>query len=151
MILNVDELAAIIRYVDGAHTLGAGALAEAILTELEARKRPVTLDRDDNRVIYKYPLEITDSQVIELQTEFPAIDILHIAMQDDVLTMWVEVDLDVPAQSVPIFVVGTGHKLPTDAQMHLATVQDPHGFVWHIYTLAPDHDHEDDEDIDTDN
>lgn len=151
MILNVDELAAIIRYVDGNHSLGAGQLAEAILDEIKVRVPPVNQDRDDNRAIYKYPIEITDSQVIELQTEYPAIDILHIAMQGDVLTMWVEVDLDVPAQPVPIFVVGTGHKLPVDAQMHLATVQDPHGFVWHIYTLAPEHNHGDDEDIDSDN
>lgn len=35
-VLNADTLAAIIRKVDGNHTLGAGELAERIIKELEA-------------------------------------------------------------------------------------------------------------------
>lgn len=39
--MTIDELAQEIRRVDGSHSLGAGALAEALMPFIEAAKAPV--------------------------------------------------------------------------------------------------------------
>lgn len=45
-IMNIDELAQEIRRVDGSHTLGAGALAEAILPFIARKLRKRVKDSD---------------------------------------------------------------------------------------------------------
>lgn len=42
--VNIDDMAAIIRKVDGDNKLGADALAEAIVREMEAQRKPLVYD-----------------------------------------------------------------------------------------------------------
>ena len=80
-----------------------------------------------NKTIHKYPLEIKDTQIINMP--FGAI-IRHVAFQDNALCLWAEVYPNNPPEPVTIVVIGTGHLIPRGA--YIGTVHDPRGFVWHV-------------------
>jgi len=87
------------------------------------------------QTIFKYEIPIqqeASSHAIPLDGKF-----LHVGMQpgyDNNIMVWVEVDTDKPAPFyyVVFKVIGTGHPRPENAE-HVGTVQDPDGFVWHVY------------------
>lgn len=63
------------------------------------------------RAIFKYPLEITDVQTINLPYGFVP---LTVQMQGKQLTLWAEVDSD--ARQVPITIEGIRHWAPNGEQ-----------------------------------
>lgn len=89
------------------------------------------------KTIYKYPLLITDSQVIrmpagarilccQMQTGGPA--------KGDVC-LWAEVDTDRPHVNRTILIAGTGNPFPEklpEKRSYIGSVQDG-VFVWHVY------------------
>jgi hypothetical protein len=81
------------------------------------------------RLIYKYPLNLTDTQLIELPK---GSECLTVEMQQGHPCLWAIVDRSQPNEFRTIFLVGTGHRVPEGFLQHLGTVQDA-GFVWHFF------------------
>lgn len=92
-----------------------------------------------SRVIWKFPLQITKEQSLEVPRPFK---FLAIQWQGDQLMLWAEIDTTAPGQfdSKPsklpykIRMYGTGHEIedwPLVVQ-YLATVQQG-PYVWHFY------------------
>lgn len=84
------------------------------------------------RTIYKYPLQLTESQVLSLPSSAKP---LSVQLQGDQLCLWADVPPSgrfVVEKEVVISVVGTGHPIPPGAVNYLGTVQQGN-FVWHIY------------------
>ncbi len=84
------------------------------------------------KTIYKYPLEITDTQVIKLPCKHK---ILSVQEQNTKLTMWVLVDSNSDEKDVTIEIYGTGNPILTDFKRltFIDTVQDFRGLVWHVF------------------
>ena len=87
--------------------------------------------------IYKYPIEITDSQIIELPYLHK---ILHVGLDPNgVPCIWSAVDLHSSANTViEILVAGTGTPLGLNYgsfKKHIGSfIQDL--FVWHVFTKS---------------
>lgn len=82
------------------------------------------------RTIYKYPLLLTDSQILHLPSSAKP---LSAQLQGDQLCLWAEVEDEWnPGKEVVISIVGTGHPIPPGAVNYLGTVQQG-PFVWHVY------------------
>ena len=81
--------------------------------------------------IWKYPLEITDYQEIEMPQ---GARLLHVGLDPaGVPCVWAEVVTDSrPKKIVPLYVVGTGNPVPFGASEHVGSFNDG-PFVWHVY------------------
>ena len=79
-------------------------------------------------VIYKYKLEITDSQVIQIPDGGV---ILSVADQDGALCLWAAVNPERPVVNRMIEVIGTGNPITSGRKRYIGTVvMTP--FVWHV-------------------
>jgi hypothetical protein len=83
------------------------------------------------RTIYKYPLNLVDTQQVKLPK---LAECLTVKMQQGHPCMWAIVDPAQPTEIVTVHLVGTGHAVPrkVGALQYLGTVQDA-GFVWHFF------------------
>lgn len=85
--------------------------------------------------IFKYPLRITDSQVVHLPVKA---QILTIQNQQEQVMLWAKVDpqeiLHEDLLPRKIFMFGTGHEINEDALMYISTIQ-LHGgnLVFHLF------------------
>jgi len=83
--------------------------------------------------IWKYELEITDEQVIEI----PRLStILSVANQGGKLCLWVEVDPSQRTVARHFLIVGTGHPITVDANLRRfigSVLIGP--FVWHVFEM----------------
>ena len=82
-------------------------------------------------VIWKYPLELTDRQVIEMPYDS---EIIHIGEQNGQLTLWALVDEnEEQKEQRAVLVYGTGHPIIFGpAHRHVGTAQ-VGPFVWHVF------------------
>ena len=81
--------------------------------------------------IFKYPLEITDVQVIALPK---GAVVLSVGLQFDRLCIWALVDDGVAKEDRIFYVVGTGHPMPVESMTFLGTVQMAGGMlIWHVF------------------
>lgn len=83
---------------------------------------------EQRRAVYKYPLEITDEQVIRVSEEHR---VVLVGLQHGVPTIWIEVDPSAPQPPHRFFVHGTGHPIVPGA-VHVGSFQQA-AFVWHVY------------------
>ncbi len=85
--------------------------------------------------IFKYPLEITDSQEIHLS---PNCQLLSVQIQNGAPTLWAMVDPDARMFPVTVYVIGTGNPVPSEVNtaIYVDTVQ-LNGFVWHVFVNPP--------------
>lgn len=82
------------------------------------------------KTIYKYPIEITDEQVIEMPS---GANILNVQMQNDTVNIWAMVDPKEYAVPVKLRIIGTGNSIPPGlALRYIGTVQAAR-FVWHVF------------------
>ena len=82
------------------------------------------------KTIYKYPIEITNKQIIEMPCNYK---LLHVGLDPEGNpVLWAEVYTSSPTALVPIYVIGTGHPVPEETKHIGSFVQIP--FVWHVYT-----------------
>lgn len=83
-------------------------------------------------IIYKYPLEIQDSQIIQMPSQQI---ILDAAFQNMKLMLWAMVNPENKPEDVVIRIIGTGHEFQNNyGMLHIKTVHDNiNGFVWHIF------------------
>ena len=87
--------------------------------------------RTPEETIWKVDLEITDRQVIRLPA---GAEMLSVQQQGpEALCLWALVDRSVPIIQHGIIIVGTGHRVPEDAEDFIGTVQ-VGPFVWHVFT-----------------
>lgn len=84
------------------------------------------------KTIYKYPLVITDRQVVELPV---GARLLHVDDQFGQLHLWALVEQYAPTEPRTFRIVGTGHHFDDSARFseHVGTVMTP-PFVWHVFT-----------------
>lgn len=82
--------------------------------------------------IFKYPLEITDEQHVEMP--FGA-SLLTAQFQGDDLVVWALVDAEEQETKKKRFrIYGTGHPIEGLPGSYLATAQEPmRGLVWHVF------------------
>lgn len=85
-----------------------------------------------SKVIYKYPLRITDGQSVRLPR---GAQVLTAQVQRDLLQLWALVDPSEPVDTVQLRIVGTGHAfLDADQWRYLSTVQVDGGvLVFHVF------------------
>ena len=79
------------------------------------------------KVIHKYPLEKQFTR-LTLHEDFK---VLCAHTQNDVCTLWIEVDIDKPAQEGYFRIVGTGGAVPNLA--HYVGTCFIDALVWHVY------------------
>lgn len=82
--------------------------------------------------IYKYPIEITDTQKVELPL---GAEILTAQMQGENLCLWAKVDefyTGMEERTIEVF--GTGHAMSDNARRYIGTTQ-MHGgeLIWHVF------------------
>lgn len=83
-----------------------------------------------NVSIWKYHLVVSDLQLIEMPL---GAKILHVGLQSDQITVWVEVPLGKELVNRAFGIYGTGFVLGLDGCEHVGTVQMPNGLVWHVF------------------
>lgn len=70
------------------------------------------------RTIYKYPLEITDIQSVEMPK---GAQILCVQMQNGTPCLWAMVDPDRPMETRGVITIGTGHQCNADGYTYVGT------------------------------
>jgi hypothetical protein len=89
------------------------------------------------KVIYKYPLEITDTQTVELPYEHR---ILSVQAQNGILCLWAAVDLEETFKADrTIRIIGTGNQSDEldfyfSGDMEFISTVQLSGLVWHVFT-----------------
>jgi hypothetical protein len=100
--------------------------------------------------IHRYPLAITDHQIIQMPQSYPDAargvrKLLAVAESREfpgtALDLWARVDDSLPLDDVHMYVVGTGNPFP-EAIMpacgwHVGTVVMSNGLVWHVFSERP--------------
>jgi len=82
------------------------------------------------RVIYKYPLAITNVQPITIPEDHV---LLKVAEQNGELFVWIEVDTDSADMTGHFVIKGTGHELDMYGFHYLDSVLMSNGLVWHVF------------------
>lgn len=86
------------------------------------------------KTIFKYPLDVVDTQVIKLPK---GADPFTAQFQSDQLCIWAAVDTDAELEDREFRIIGTGQPLDLSGVFrYLSTVQQG-SFVWHIFTKVP--------------
>lgn len=85
------------------------------------------------KIIFKYRLEVADSQEIKLAQGSV---ILSVQEQHNDIYLWAFVDTDKIPERRVIEMFGTGHELPENilqTHSYITSVQNRDQFVWHIF------------------
>ena len=83
------------------------------------------------KTIWKFPLEITDEQEVEIPTPFR---LLTIQLQNDKPCLWAIVEPEGPKEKVRILCIGTGHPIDEELGYHLGTIQLYNGqLIFHFF------------------
>ncbi len=83
------------------------------------------------RKIYKYPLEMVDTQIVAMPE---GAQIISVQMQGDTLCLWAIVDIEpeLPVTNRQIEIIGTGNLFMQTNRLYIATAQcGP--LVWHVF------------------
>jgi len=82
------------------------------------------------KTIWKYPLDITDAQVLDIPMYSEP---LSVGSQDGKLVLWVLVDPDNDLRPCTIWIRGTGHDAMGLNRRHFVGTAQMDGFVWHVF------------------
>ena len=84
--------------------------------------------------IYKYPIEIADSQIVSMPR---GAKILTVQVQREQAYLWAMVDLGEHVVNRTILIYGTGHAIHiTEYLAYVGTIQMAGGnLVWHVFDL----------------
>jgi len=88
----------------------------------------------NKKTIWKFPLQLTDSQQIDIPMGYK---ILCVQAQNGQGCLWAEVMPDAQVKKATFLTLGTGHPIQHPANMeYLGTYQTNGGsLVWHVYEL----------------
>jgi hypothetical protein len=81
------------------------------------------------KTIWKYTLDLTDVQIVEMPY---GATILTAQMQGQDINLWAEVEPDHYKKTRWIWICDTGNPVPDKVLKYISTVQMDR-FVWHIY------------------
>lgn len=83
------------------------------------------------KAIWKYKIEITDKQTIEIPEGY---EILTVQKQRDDVCLWAIVEKEKDCVPVEIYIYGTGHNIPDGHGKYIGTIQ-LHGgsLVFHTF------------------
>jgi len=81
--------------------------------------------------VYKYPLEVTDYQTLDLPNKS---QILTVQVQDGTPTIWVLVGTDMAFEQRHIRMAGTGHAIKEDIVSYIGTFQ-LKGYLGHLFEV----------------
>lgn len=85
--------------------------------------------------IYKYKINITDKQTLNLPTDA---EFLKIGTQNDVLYIWAMVNTSKKIIPYDIVIFGTGHEIKSwETLKHIGSFQHKNTFVWHVFHELP--------------
>ena len=93
---------------------------------------------DHPSTIWKFPVELTDMQAVEMPRGARILDVQsHSGFLDSPLQLWALVDPDADKCRRRIAVRGTGHPVDADVRRstYIATVQQG-SLVWHVFDLG---------------
>lgn len=83
------------------------------------------------QVIYKYPIEITDEQVVMMPE---GADIISCQMQYDTPKLWALVNPSATPEPRTIHIFGTGHPIAAVPRAFIGTIQKLDGnLVFHVF------------------
>jgi len=85
--------------------------------------------------IYKYLLEVTDEQVLELPKNA---GILSVAEQNGNIVLYAMVNPEMHTEKIRIAIIGTGHEIPRpqDLDRFVGTVKQRGGLLmWHVFVM----------------
>jgi len=78
--------------------------------------------------IYKYEIQIADTQQIDIPLDW---SVMRVGLDpNNIPCIWADVNPDDENIPTTIYVVGTGHPLPVNAEHLGSFIQGP--FVWHV-------------------
>ena len=81
-------------------------------------------------VVWKFPLTQAENEV-----KVPSgTKIVHVGLQVDTVTIWMEVPVSLRIETRRFQIFGTGHAIPDDATHRGTVMQGP--MVWHVYELG---------------
>lgn len=84
------------------------------------------------KVIWKFPLVLTDEQIIPVPS---GKQFLCAQVHNGVITLWARVETTAPQEYTAIRIYGTGDPIPDeDALSYIGTVQ-YNGYIWHVFEL----------------
>lgn len=86
--------------------------------------------------VLKYPLDPAFQQTVAMPG---GARVVRVAYQREKLCVWAVVQADAPVEPRVFTILGTGESIPhpvLDGQ-YVGTVDDPSGFVWHIWASRP--------------
>lgn len=97
---------------------------------------PNQIDRDPKRAVQKYPLRVTDEQIIVMPEGAQILTVQTTDKDGDQPFIWALVDVTKRMAGRTIYVVGTGHSFPVDAGKYIGTFQTQGGTgVWHVFDM----------------
>jgi hypothetical protein len=88
------------------------------------------------KVVYKYPLDMSERTTIEMPYDA---QIVHVERQGRAYCLWAEHGTEPGTDKVSVMkkctfgIFGTGHEIP-DSAVHIGSIQDG-PFVFHIYEV----------------
>jgi len=87
---------------------------------------------DDEKTIWKYPLKITDKQLLQLPIRS---EILTVQIQNGRPQLWALVNPKLPTEEKQIYIYGTGHKLSNSNNLkYISTIQIDNGLLmFHVF------------------
>lgn len=91
------------------------------------------------KVIYKYPLMLTDRQKIDMPEGARPLSAQWQGRKNVLwgqAVLWALVDTDAMTRPVDVRIIGTGNQMPADMRSHtyVGTVQEPdEPLVWHVF------------------
>ena len=82
--------------------------------------------------IYKYPIEIVNTQTIKIKE---SAEILHVGLDPQgVPCIWAKVNTSFDDKDFKLCITGTGFLLHEGIKQHLGTFVQ-HSYVWHVFSL----------------
>lgn len=83
------------------------------------------------KTIWKFPIDIVSKQRVVVPYEA---EILHVGLDPaEQPCIWCLVEPGNTQEPIDLFIVGTGHPAPFDAEQHIGSFVQK-SFVWHVFT-----------------
>jgi hypothetical protein len=86
------------------------------------------------KTIFKYPLSVTDTQVLKMPKNA---DVFSAQFQSDQLCVWGLVDTEAELEDREFRIFGTGHPFEVSGMFRFVDTVQQGSLVWHIFVKLP--------------
>ena len=87
--------------------------------------------------IYKYQIGLPSCGETTVHINGELIKILDIQEQNDIIVIWIEIDISKGSQYFKVGSVWTGDEVPDERYEYFKTIQSKNGLVYHYYIYNP--------------